>query len=45
LGLAIVRALTDKFKGRAWVEDRVPGRSDQGAKFCFELPAAKGASK
>jgi PAS domain S-box-containing protein len=45
LGLSIVRALTDKFKGRVWVEDRVPGRSDQGARFCFELPAAKGASK
>ncbi len=45
LGLSIVRALVDKFKGRVWVEDRVPGRSDQGAKFCLELPATKGASK
>ena len=45
LGLSIARALTDKFNGRVWVEDRVPGRSDQGAKFCFELPAAKRASK
>ena len=42
LGLSIVRALTDKFNGRVWVEDRVHGRSDQGAKFCVELPAAKG---
>lgn len=41
LGLSIVRALTDKFNGRVWVEDRVHGRSDQGATFCVELPAAK----
>ena len=41
LGLSIVRALTDKFNGRVWVEDRVAGKSDQGAKFCIELPAAK----
>ncbi|UCE45347.1 MAG: GAF domain-containing protein [Methanobacteriota archaeon] len=41
LGLSIVRALTDKFNGRVWVEDRVPGRSDQGARFCIELPAAR----
>ncbi|UCE81399.1 MAG: GAF domain-containing protein [Methanobacteriota archaeon] len=45
LGLSIVSALTDKFNGRVWMEDRVPGRSDQGAKFCIELPAAKPASR
>ena len=43
LGLSIARALTDKFNGRVWVEDRVPGQSDQGARFCVELPAAKTA--
>ena len=41
LGLSIVRALADKFKGRVWVEDRVPGKSELGARFCVELPAAK----
>jgi PAS domain S-box-containing protein len=41
LGLSIVRALSDKFKGRVWVEDRVPGKSELGARFCIELPAAK----
>jgi PAS domain S-box-containing protein len=41
LGLSIVRALADKFKGRVWVEDRVPGKSDLGTRFCVELPAAK----
>jgi signal transduction histidine kinase len=43
LGLSICRALTDKFGGKIWVEDRVPGRSELGAKFCVVLPAAKGA--
>lgn len=43
LGLSICRALTDKFGGRIWVEDRVHGRSELGAKFCVVLPAAKGA--
>ncbi|HIH00712.1 TPA: HAMP domain-containing histidine kinase [Thermoplasmata archaeon] len=41
LGLSIVRALADKFKGRVWVEDRVPGKSELGTRFCVELPAAK----
>lgn len=41
LGLSICRALTDKFGGRIWVEDRVPGKSELGAKFCVMLPAAK----
>jgi PAS domain S-box-containing protein len=41
LGLSIVRALADKFRGRVWVEDRVQGKSELGARFCVELPAAK----
>ena len=41
LGLSICRALTDKFGGRIWVEDRVPRKSELGAKFCVVLPAAK----
>jgi PAS domain S-box-containing protein len=42
LGLSICRALVDKFGGRIWVEDRVPGKSELGARFCVTLPAAKG---
>ena len=42
LGLSICRALTDKFGGRIWVEDRVPGKSELGARFCVMLPAARG---
>jgi PAS domain S-box-containing protein len=42
LGLSICRALTDKFGGRIWVEDRVHGKSELGSKFCVVLPAVKG---
>jgi PAS domain S-box-containing protein len=45
LGLSICRALTDKFGGRIWVEDRVPGKSELGARFCVMLPAAKEAQQ
>jgi signal transduction histidine kinase len=41
LGLSICRALVDKFGGRIWVEDRVPGKADLGARFCLTLPVAK----
>ena len=41
LGLSIVRALADKFRGRVWAEDRVPGKSELGTRFCVELPVAK----
>lgn len=41
LGLSICRALVDKFGGRIWVEDRVPGKSELGARFCVTLPTAK----
>jgi len=40
LGLSICRALTDKFGGRIWVEDRVAGQSELGARFCVLLPSA-----
>jgi len=40
LGLSICHALTDKFGGRIWVEDRVPGQSELGARFCVLLPSA-----
>ena len=41
LGLSICRALTDKFMGRIWVEDRVPGKPELGAKFCILFPAER----
>jgi signal transduction histidine kinase len=41
LGLSICRALTDKFSGRIWVEDRVPGKSELGARFCVIFPAER----
>jgi len=41
LGLSICRALTDKFSGRIWVEDRVPGKSEMGARFCVVFPAER----
>ncbi|MEM2892436.1 MAG: GAF domain-containing protein [Thermoplasmata archaeon] len=41
LGLSICRALVDRYGGRIWVEDRVPGKSELGARFCLTLPAAR----
>ena len=41
LGLSISKALIDKFGGRIWVEDRVPGKPELGAKFCITLPVAR----
>jgi PAS domain S-box-containing protein len=41
LGLSIVKALVEKFSGNIWVEDRVTGHSDQGARFCVEIPAIR----
>jgi PAS domain S-box-containing protein len=45
LGLSICKALVDKFEGRIWVEDRVPGKSELGAKFVVALPVAKSGSR
>lgn len=41
LGLSICRALADKFSGRIWVEDRVQGKSELGARFCVVFPAER----
>jgi PAS domain S-box-containing protein len=38
LGLSLVMALTDRYQGRVWVEDRVPGDHSGGAKVIVELP-------
>jgi two-component system phosphate regulon sensor histidine kinase PhoR len=40
LGLGLVRTLVDDFRGRVWVEDRVPGDYRQGSKFSVMIPAA-----
>ncbi|MDV2481494.1 PAS domain S-box protein [Methanoculleus sp. Wushi-C6] len=42
LGLYLVRILIDRYGGRIWVGDRVPGRPDEGAAFSFVLRAAGG---
>jgi len=40
LGLSLVMAIAERYGGRAWIEDRVPGESSKGAKVVVELPAA-----
>ncbi|MFA7199647.1 MAG: ATP-binding protein, partial [Methanoculleus sp.] len=40
LGLYLVRILIDRYGGKVWVEDRVPGRPEQGAAFLFTLKKA-----
>ncbi len=40
LGLFIVRALVERYGGKAWVEDRVPGHQEEGAAFKFTLKRA-----
>ncbi len=37
LGLYIVRMLVERYGGRIWVEDRVPGHPAEGAAFRFTL--------
>ena len=37
LGLYITRTLVERYGGRVWVEDRVPGRPEEGAAFRFTL--------
>jgi two-component system sensor histidine kinase KdpD len=37
LGLYIVRMLVERYGGRIWVEDAVPGSPDQGAAITFTL--------
>jgi PAS domain S-box-containing protein len=41
LGLYLVKALVEDFRGRVWVEDRVPGDHTKGCKFVVMLPAAR----
>jgi two-component system, OmpR family, sensor histidine kinase KdpD len=37
LGLSICRMLVERYGGRIWVEDRIPGRPEEGASFRFML--------
>jgi signal transduction histidine kinase len=40
LGLYIVRSLVESFKGRVWIEDRIPGDHRKGSRFVVMLPAS-----
>ncbi len=40
LGLYLVQILVERYGGRVWVEDRVPGRPEGGAAFKFTLRKA-----
>jgi signal transduction histidine kinase len=40
LGLSIVKSIVDRFGGRIWVEDRVPGDFSKGSVFKIALPRA-----
>jgi PAS domain S-box-containing protein len=39
-GLHLIRQLVDDFRGKFWIEDRVPGDYTKGARFVVMLPAA-----
>jgi PAS domain S-box-containing protein len=41
LGLFICRTLTERYGGRIWIEDRVPGCPEEGAAFRFTLKRAE----
>ncbi|MCC7554769.1 MULTISPECIES: sensor histidine kinase [Methanoculleus] len=43
LGLYITRTLVERYGGRVWVDDRVPGRPGRGAAFRFILPRSSRA--
>ncbi|OPY30739.1 MAG: aerobic respiration control sensor protein ArcB [Methanocella sp. PtaU1.Bin125] len=41
IGLYLVKSLVDSYRGKVWVEDRVPGDHTKGARFVVMLPAAE----
>jgi signal transduction histidine kinase len=41
LGLYLVKKLVEGYKGAVWVEDRIPGVYNKGAKFIVTLPAVE----
>lgn len=40
IGLYLVKALADNYKGRVWVEDHVPCNRSNGSRFMVMLPAS-----
>jgi PAS domain S-box-containing protein len=38
VGLTLVKQIVDHYHGKIWVEDRVPGDSERGARFVVLLP-------
>ncbi len=38
MGLTLVKHITERYGGRTWVEDRVPGIYARGSRFVVELP-------
>jgi len=41
MGLHIVKTLATRYRGKVWVEDRVPGDPTKGAVFKVQLPAVE----
>ncbi len=41
LGLYLVKKLVESYNGAVWVEDRIPGAYNKGAKFIVTLPVAE----
>lgn len=39
IGLYLVRTIIEGFKGRVWIEDRIPGDHTKGCRFVIMLPA------
>ena len=38
IGLFIVKTILDRYGGRLWIEERVPGEHKEGSVLCLELP-------
>ncbi len=41
LGLSVVKAFCDRYSGRVWAENRVPGDWSKGSVFCVILPRTR----
>jgi signal transduction histidine kinase len=41
LGLYLIKTLVEDFKGKAWIEDRVPGDYTKGCRFVVMLPVVE----
>jgi signal transduction histidine kinase len=40
LGLTLIKQIIDRYNGRVWIEDRVPGDHTKGASITMTLPIA-----